>query len=93
MPDNQVIPPATGSLNFKPGIPASFSPMWPSERMTTPPQPKPAQTEPEAKAQPAAELKQAAPVEKPTQEPTKPTESKQDKQDDDDLWDLLPKGW
>ena len=93
MPDNQVIPPATGSLNFKPGIPASFSPMWPSERMTTPPQPKPAQTEPEAKAQPAAELKQAAPVEKPTQEPAKPTESKQDKQDDDDLWDLLPKGW
>jgi ATP-dependent Zn protease len=90
---SQVIPPAASTANTAP-----FTPMWPQQpqeqpkpdqpRLDSPPtQAQPTTPQPEQSAQPQA------PADKPA-EPAKQPEPQQDtKQDDDDLWDLLPKGW
>lgn len=76
---NQVIPPAG------PESTSTFTPMWSPAQ---PLQPTPAAAEPEAKVQPTNGSNQAAPADK-----ANPADKKQDKKDDEDLWDLLPKGW
>ena len=89
MGSNQVIPPA----NTAPAAQPPFTPMWPQQQ---PQEPKPADqsgTQTQPTAQKPEQSTQAAPADKPV-EPAKPTETRQDnKQDDDDLWDMLPKGW
>jgi hypothetical protein len=94
---NQVIPPAgsSGPSGFNPPAPAWSTPMWPADQ-TPPAQPNPAPTAPEGAApQPPANAgaNPPAPADQTKSEPAKPGGSEQDKQDDDDLWDLLPKGW
>jgi hypothetical protein len=94
---NQVIPPAgsSGPSGFNPPAPAWSTPMWPADQ-TPPAQPNPAPTAPEGAApQPPANAgaNPPAPADQTKSEPARPGGSEQDKQDDDDLWDLLPKGW
>jgi hypothetical protein len=91
---SQVIPPASsGPSGFNPPAPAWSTPMWPTDQMPSPP---PATTAPEGSAPQApasASANPAAPAEQTKPEPAKPGGSEQARQDDDDLWDLLPKGW